>query len=208
MAASFLFRFSSPLTVTLRRLTPATYSSWVPSSKRMFLRSALLQKPFSGSETSRHSEGAAQTCQNDEAHPKCQCRREDKFVNMGYDQGQSRFPFLDATLTAIMGIGIGEPQLWTGCLCCFHSLPRYMVGCPSRVRSCPSCDVGPIFTKIRWVNEPKRLVKPPRLPPSIRIHSCETDPPSSHRCLTVRVGCRFLSLSEIRLILGTHPDLS
>ena len=123
MAVSFLFRFSSPLTVTLRRPTPVTYSSWLPSSKRMFLRSALLQKPFSGPETRRHSESAAQTCQNDEAHSGCQGRRKDKFVNREYDQGSSRLPFLDATLTAIMGIGIGEPQLWTRRLCCFHSLP-------------------------------------------------------------------------------------
>lgn len=113
MAVCFLFRFSSPLTVTWRRLTPVTYS-WVPSSKRTFLRSALLQKPFSGPETSKYSESAAQTSQNHEAHSSCQCRQQDKS-----DQGLSRLPFLDATLTAIMGLGIGEPQLWIGPLVLF-----------------------------------------------------------------------------------------
>lgn len=156
MAVCFLFRFSSPLTVTLRRLTPVTYSPWVPSSKRMFLRSAPLQKPFSGPETSRHSESAAQTRQNHEAHSSCQCRRQDKSVNKEYDQGLSRLPFLDATLTAIMGIGIGEPQLWTGHFVLFPFFTTLYGRLSKSHAFVPKlCDVGPIFTKIRWVSKPK-----------------------------------------------------
>jgi hypothetical protein len=183
MAVCFLFRFSSPLTVALRRLTPVTYSSWVPSSKRMFLRSALPQKPFSGPETSRHPESSAQTRQNHEAHSSCQRGRQDKSVNMEYDQGLSRLPFLDATLTAIMGIGIGEPQLRTGRFVLF---PSFTVGYPSRMCLCPTCDVG-----------------------STLGQQAETRCYCVARATGCRVGGRFLSPgSEIRLMLGTHPDLS
>jgi len=118
-AVSSSFRFSphrhhpAPLTVTLRRPTPVTHSSWCSLSKRMFLRSAFPTKPVSNPGPSRDSENAAQTCLHDnEAHSSCLCRQQHKGVNIEHDQG-ARPPLLDAALTAIMGIGIGELQYWT-----------------------------------------------------------------------------------------------
>jgi hypothetical protein len=157
MTISFTFRFSAPLAITLRRPNPVMYSSWVPSSKWMSLRSTLLQKPLSGPEASRHSESAAQTCQDDKGHSSCPCYRQHKFVNVEYDQGMSRSPFLDAALTAIMGIGIGEPHLGTA-LCCFLFLPRRMAGCPSLRHLCLRHDVGRIFMANSLINMPKHLI--------------------------------------------------
>jgi len=114
---SSTFRFSS---------RQHTYFLW-RSSKRMFLRSALLQNKLSNPEASGHSESAAQTPLDDNGSHSC-CRQQ-RFINMDYDQGASRSPLMDATLTALMGMGIGEPRPWTVRLCRVHSLPRYMVGC-------------------------------------------------------------------------------
>jgi hypothetical protein len=210
MAISFTFRFSAPLTVTLRRLTPVTYSSWVPSSKRMFLRSALPRKPFSGPEASRHSKDAAQTSQNDKTHSSCQYRRQDKFVNTEYDQGSSRSLLLDATLTAIMGIGIGEPQLWTVRLCCFHSLPHYMASYPSCKFSCSYHDVAPIFGQQAEMPGGVTQAAAFYLYTFLRTRSALSAPTLlrfPRRRLMVHVGTRFLSpVSESQLMLSTHPD--
>ena len=111
-AASSTFRFSPHRhhTVTLRKLTLVTHSSWCLLSKRTFLRSAFPTKPVSNLGPSRDSENAAQTCLHDnEAHSSCLCRQQHKGVNIEHDQG-ARLPLLDAALTAIMGIGIGELQ--------------------------------------------------------------------------------------------------
>jgi hypothetical protein len=111
-AVSSTFRFSSRqygLALTSRQLGPTTSSR--RSSKRMFLRSALLQNKFPNSEASGHPESAAQTRLDDNgSHSSCPCCRQRKFINMDYDQGASRSPMMDATLTALMGMGIGEPQ--------------------------------------------------------------------------------------------------
>ena len=72
----------------------------------MFFKSALRQNSSSGPETSRHSESAAQPFLR-EHEARCQCCQHLKVLNINQDQG-SRSPFLDALLTALMGIGIGE----------------------------------------------------------------------------------------------------
>ncbi|SRR6266404_1997825 len=113
-AIVFTFRFSSrrhslaPLTITLRKPTAATYSPWGSVSKRIFSHSAFRQNSSSGPEASRHSKSDAQPCLR-ENEVRCECSQQWKVLNMGKDQG-SRSPLLDATLTALMGIGIGELQ--------------------------------------------------------------------------------------------------
>jgi len=130
-AVSSTFRFSSSqhgLALISRRLTPSTYPSWRPS-KRMFLRSALLQNKFSNPEASGHPESAAQTRPDvNGSHSSCLCCGQRKLINMDYDQGASRSSLMDATLTALMGMGIGEPQPWTVRLCRVQSFPHYTVG--------------------------------------------------------------------------------
>ena len=130
-AVSSTLRFPSRqygLALTPRQLAPTTSSR--RSSKRMFLRSALLQNKFPNSEASGHSESAAQTRLDDNgSHSSCPCCRQRKFINMDYNQGASRSPMMDATLTALMGMGIGEPQPWMMRLGRVRSLPCYMVGC-------------------------------------------------------------------------------
>ena len=113
-AVSSTFRFSS---------RQHTYSLW-RSSKRMFHRSALLQNKLSNPEASGRAECAAQTPLDDNGSHSC-CQKQ---KSMDYDQGASRSPLMDATLTALMGMGIGEPWPWTVRLCRVQSLPRYMVG--------------------------------------------------------------------------------
>lgn len=74
----------------------------------MFYQGALRQNSSSGPEARRHSESAAQPClRENEAH--CQCCQHWRLLNISQDQG-SRSPFVDALLTALMGIGIGELQ--------------------------------------------------------------------------------------------------
>jgi hypothetical protein len=108
------FRFSSrrhsptPLSLTLRKPTAVTYSPWRSVSERMFFKSALRQNSSSGRETSRQSESAAQPCLR-EHEARCQCCQHLRGLNINQDQG-SRSPFVDALLTALMGIGIGELQ--------------------------------------------------------------------------------------------------
>jgi hypothetical protein len=106
------FRFSSPrhsqtpLIVTLRKPTAVTYSPWGSVSERMFFQSALRRNSSSGPEASRHPERAARPClsENEAGCQYCQ-----HVLNISQDQG-SRSPFVDALLTALMGIGIGELQ--------------------------------------------------------------------------------------------------
>jgi len=74
----------------------------------MFFKSALRQDSSSGPEVSRHSDSAAQPCLR-ENEARCQCCQHWRVLNMSQDQG-SRSPFVDAFLTALMGIGIGELQ--------------------------------------------------------------------------------------------------
>ncbi len=113
-AIVFTFRFSSrrhsltPLTVTLRKPTAVTYSPWGSVSERMFYQSALRQNSTSGPEASRHSECTAQPCLRGN-ESRCQCCQHGRVLNISQDQG-SRSPFMDAFLTALMGLGIGEPQ--------------------------------------------------------------------------------------------------
>ena len=114
-AANFSrFRFSSrrhsptPLIVTLRKPTVVTYSPWGSVSERMFYQGALRQNSSSGPEASRPLESAGQRSLR-ENEARCQCCQHWKVLNMSQDQG-SRSPFLDALLTALMGIGIGELQ--------------------------------------------------------------------------------------------------
>jgi len=108
-AVSSTFRFSSrqhSLALVSRQPTPATYSSW-RSSKRMFLRSAILQNKFSNPDASGHPESAARTRPDDNgSHSSCLCCGQRKLMNVDYDQGASRSPLADATLTALMGMGI------------------------------------------------------------------------------------------------------
>ena len=164
-AASSIFRFSSRqygLAFTSRQLAPTTSSR--RSFKRMFLHSALLQNKFPNSEAGGHPESAAQTRPDDNgSHSNCPCCRQRKFINMDYDQGASRSPIMDATLTALMGMGIGEPQPWTMRLCRVYSLPYYMVGClASGFRS-----LRVMLTPFLWASSlgqrPKHLVKLPNL---------------------------------------------
>ncbi len=113
-AIIFLFRFSSrhslvPLTITSRKPTLVTYSPWGSVSERTFFHGALRQNSSSGHEASRHSQGIAQPCARENvAH--CPCCQQWRVLNMSQDQGMGRSPFLDAALTALMGIGIGELQ--------------------------------------------------------------------------------------------------
>ncbi|KAI0287338.1 hypothetical protein BC826DRAFT_1045242 [Russula brevipes] len=105
------FRFSSRrrslslFFVTLRKPAPVVHSSWGSFSKRTFSQCAVLQNPCSrhDHETSRPSESATQTgLRGPEA--RCPSHQQPVVVNVGQDQGRS--PLLDATLTALMGIGI------------------------------------------------------------------------------------------------------
>jgi hypothetical protein len=113
-AIFFSFRFSSrrhsptPLTATLRKPTAVTYSPWGSVSERMFYQGALRQNSSSGPEASRHPESAAQPCLR-ENEARCQCCQHWRTLNISQDQG-GRSPFVDALLTALMGIGIGELQ--------------------------------------------------------------------------------------------------
>ena len=113
-AIFFTFRFSSrrhsptPLTATLRKPTVVAYSPWGSVSERMFYRGALRQNSSSGPETSGHSERAAKPFLR-ENEARCQCCQHLRGMNISQDQG-SRSPFVDALLTALMGIGIGELQ--------------------------------------------------------------------------------------------------
>ena len=75
----------------------------------MFYQGALRQNSPSGPEARRHLESAAQPCLR-ENKARCQCRQHSKVLNISQDQG-NRSPFMDAFLTALMGLGIGELQL-------------------------------------------------------------------------------------------------
>lgn len=120
-AISFTFRFSgrrhglTPLTLTLRKPSVITYSPWSSVSEQMFYQGALRQN---SSSASRHSESAAQQCLR-ENEARCQCCQQWRVLNMSQDQG-SRSPLLDALLTALMGMGIGEQQF--GQRACFISV--------------------------------------------------------------------------------------
>ncbi|KAI0276262.1 hypothetical protein BGY98DRAFT_986616 [Russula aff. rugulosa BPL654] len=108
-AIAFTFRLSSrrsppPLTVTLRKPTTVTYSPWRSVSKRTFHQGALRQSSSSGPEARRHPESAAQPCLP-ENEARCQCCQHWRVLAMSQDQG-SRSPFMDAFLTALMGLGI------------------------------------------------------------------------------------------------------
>jgi hypothetical protein len=108
------FRVSSrrhsptPLSVTLPKPTVVTYSPWGSVSERVFHQDSLRQNSSSGSEASRHSQSAAQSCLR-ENEARCQCCQHSRVLNISQDQG-GRSPFMDAFLTALMGIGIGELQ--------------------------------------------------------------------------------------------------
>jgi hypothetical protein len=110
-AIAFTFRFSSrrtptPLTVTLQKPTAITYSPWRSVSKRMFHQGALRQNSSSGPEARKHPESAAQPCLP-ENEARCQRCQHWRVLNISQDQG-NRSPFMDAFLTALMGLGIGE----------------------------------------------------------------------------------------------------
>ena len=113
-AIVFSFRFSSrrhsltPLAVTFRKPNAVTYSPWGSASERMFYQSAFRQNSSSGPEAVRHSESTAQPCPRENG-ARCQCCQQWKVLNISQDQG-NRSPFVDALLTALMGIGIGELQ--------------------------------------------------------------------------------------------------
>jgi hypothetical protein len=108
------FRFPSrrhsptPLTVTLRKPTAVTYCPRGSLSERMFYQGALRQNSSSGPEASRPSECAAQPCRR-ENEAGCRCCQHWRALNISQDQG-GRSPFVDALLTALMGLGIGELQ--------------------------------------------------------------------------------------------------
>ena len=110
----FTFRFSgrrhglTPLIVTLRKPSAVTYSPWGSVSEQMFYQGALRQNSSSGPEAGRHSDSAAQHFLR-ENKARCQCCQQWRILNMSQDQG-SRSPLLDALLTALMGMGIGELQ--------------------------------------------------------------------------------------------------
>jgi hypothetical protein len=131
------FRFSSrrhspiPLTATLRKPNAVTYSPWGSVSERMFFKGALRQNSSSGPEVSRHSESAAQPCLR-ENEARCQCCQNQRLLNISQDQG-SRSPFVDALLTALMGIGIGELQFLTTRLFHIDSSTTLLAGHSIRV---------------------------------------------------------------------------
>lgn len=142
LTVSSTSRFSSrhgvaQLTVILRKPTPITDPSLGSSSRRMFSHDALLQNSFSTLEASRHSESAARTCQRG-AEARCPCRLPQRVDNVG--RGAGRSPFLDAALTAFMGIGIGKPQFWTVHRFCVDSLP--LDGLTSRSSRASCCAEG------------------------------------------------------------------
>jgi hypothetical protein len=102
----------APFVVTLRKRTLVTHSSWGPLSERTFSHDAPLQNSHFGPEMSRRSENAAQSCPC-ETEARSLCRQQWRVFSTGQDLGAGRSPYLDAALTAFMGIGIGEPQSQT-----------------------------------------------------------------------------------------------
>jgi hypothetical protein len=114
-AAIAFIRFSNrrnptPLTITLRKPTTVTYPPWRSVSKRLLHQDALRQNSSSGPETRRHPESAAQPCLP-ENEARCQCCQHRRVLNINQDQG-NRSPFMDAFLTALMGLGIGELRFY------------------------------------------------------------------------------------------------
>ena len=74
----------------------------------MFYQGVFRRNSSSDSEASGDSERAARP----ENEARCQCCQNSRGLNINQDQG-SRSPFMDAFLTALMGLGIGELQFYT-----------------------------------------------------------------------------------------------
>jgi len=106
LSSRFLVRRHSlaPFIVASRKGTPVRHS-WGSFSERTFSHDAPLQNSHFGPEMSRRSENPAQNCPC-ESEARCLCRQQWRAFSMGQDLGAGRSSYLDATLTAFMGIGI------------------------------------------------------------------------------------------------------